>query len=88
MAYRSDLIECPYIVLPQFLNGQLGFHQVVVEHDDLSAQGSLLVVMVLRLRRAKTHVRLTLQIHCCFFFDFSGSAGEPSRMPFPTYICL
>lgn len=65
MAYRSDLIECPYIVLPQFLNGQLGFHQVVVEHDDLSAQGSLLVVMVLRLRRAKTHVRLTLQIHCC-----------------------
>lgn len=39
----------PYVVLLKLLDGELGLHQVVVEDDDLPAQRSLLVVVVLRL---------------------------------------
>lgn len=44
---------------------------MVVEHDDLSAQGSLLVVMVLRLRKTKTHVRLKSESRCKYIIVFS-----------------
>lgn len=43
------MINRSYIVLLQLLNGELGLHQVVVEHDDLSAQRALLILVVLRL---------------------------------------
>ncbi|CAB1339900.1 unnamed protein product, partial [Coregonus sp. 'balchen'] len=60
-----------------FFNGQLGLHQVVVEHDDLSAQGSLLVVMVLRLRKEKTHESLALPgIKMVEFGDMLINVGD------------
>lgn len=48
------MINRPYIVLLQLLNGELGLHQVVVEHDDLSAQRALLILVVLRLMERET----------------------------------
>lgn len=41
---------CTHIVFSEFVDGHLGLHQVVVEDDDLSAEGSLLLFMVLRLQ--------------------------------------
>jgi len=45
---RLDLAHT-HIVLSEFINGDLGLHEVVVEDNDLSAEGPLLLVMVLRL---------------------------------------
>lgn len=42
-------VRLSYVVLLELLDGELGLHQVVVQSDDLSAQSSLLIVMVLRL---------------------------------------
>lgn len=36
-----------YIVFLKLLNGELGLHQVVVQDDDLAAQCTLLIIMVL-----------------------------------------
>lgn len=39
-----------YIVLSEFINGNLRLHEVVVEDDDLPAEGSLFLFMVLGLQ--------------------------------------
>ena len=39
-----------HIVLSEFINGDLGLHEVVVEDDDLPAEGSLLLLVVLGLQ--------------------------------------
>lgn len=69
-----------YVVLPQLLDGELRLHQVVIENDDLSAQSSLLVVMVLGLtitRKDRSCIRQTQNLQtarysstqlCCYFF--------------------
>lgn len=40
-----------HVVLSEFIDGDLGLHEVVVEDDDFSAEGSLFLLVVVGLRR-------------------------------------
>lgn len=44
---------CTHVVLSEFIDGDLGLHEVVVEDDDFSAEGSLFLLVVVGLRRRK-----------------------------------
>lgn len=48
---RNDwLIQYTHVVSPELFNGDLGLQEVIVEDDDLPAQRSFLVLMVLGLK--------------------------------------
>lgn len=44
---------CTHVVLSEFIDVDLGLHEVVVEDDDFSAEGSLFLLVVVGLRRRK-----------------------------------
>lgn len=50
MVAHSEASSCTYVVLSEFIHGDLGLHEVVVEDDDLPAEGSLFLFVVLRLQ--------------------------------------
>lgn len=49
----NDGVLGTHVVLSELINGDLRFHEVVVEDDDLPAEGSLFLFMELRLQRRR-----------------------------------
>lgn len=46
-------LQGTHVVLSEFINGDLGLHEVVVEYNDFPAEGPLFLLVMLGLQRQK-----------------------------------
>lgn len=51
-----------HVVLSEFIDGDLRLHEVVVEDDDFPAEGSLFLLMVVRLQQKRQNRQETRDV--------------------------